>query len=109
MKVTKYTILKILKVGHDTSMRGEGISMHEALYRLNYKTIRHDISAENLHSTIELNPEIINEWVLYSEDKRTDGGYGLQGEKLETLNLNEQVKLTADYVLRELDFWSQYQ
>jgi hypothetical protein len=58
-------------------------------------------------------PALIEEWLLYSDDKRTDGGWYLSrdgtigqvsrpGEEIRFPSLEEAV---AAYVVRELDFW----
>ena len=59
-------------------------------------------------------PTIIEEWILYSEDKRTDGGWYLlrdgtigqvrrRGEEIRFPSLEQAV---AAYIVRELDFWA---
>lgn len=94
-------------VGRDVSIRGEGISMKTALERINYKSIRKKISVDDLIPLIEKTPSLIEDWIMFSEDKRTNGGYGLNREKTESLSTKEQFKMTANYILKELDYWSE--
>lgn len=98
--------MRILKIGHNASMRGEGISLHEAIQSSNYVNIRKEIGIENLIPLIQENPSVIEEWMMYSEDKRTDGGFALLREIVEKEQSAIQHKLTAKYVLKELDFWA---
>jgi hypothetical protein len=89
-------LLRILKIGHDASMRGEGISLRDALERADYRNLRPRFDASDLIPIIREHPELIQEWLMYSEDKRTSGGFALE---------NESAAGVADYVVRELDFW----
>lgn len=88
---------RILAIGHDTSMRGEGISLSDAIRRTQYVSLRARFNAADLVPVIRAHPELILQWLMYSEDKRTNGGCALED------NSPEQV---ADYVIRELDFWA---
>ena len=110
----KEELLHILKIGHETSMRGEGISLVEALNRNRYKEVRASFNSTDLLPIIQEYPELVFQWVMYSEDKRTSGGYYLlesgvigqvdpvfSAERFDSLQ-----KAVAEYVIRELDFWA---
>jgi hypothetical protein len=99
-KLGRDELLRILRIGHDTSMRGDGISMHEAVRRSNYVTLRSSFDCTDLVPLIRENPELATEWTMYSEDKRTDGGFALRSDSCDDV---------ADYVVRELDFWATLQ
>jgi|SRR6478736_3495977 len=99
-RVDAGSLLKILGIGHDTSMRGEGISLHEAIRRSAYLKFRPHFSAVDLVPLVRQHPELIAQWRMYSEDKRTAGGFALEGETAESV---------ADYIVRELDFWAAFQ
>lgn len=110
-----HQLFKILKVGLDTSMRGEGISLRDALQRVNYFALQERFSASDLLPLIRENPSMIDEWVMYSEDKRTDGGWWISVDPPFIKNLKSpSAKLrfdsieeaVAEYVKRELDFWA---
>jgi hypothetical protein len=107
-------LLKILKIGLNTSTRGAGLSLRDALGRSNYKQLRASFNAEDLRPLIRKNRELIQEWIDYSADKRTDGGWylteqgeigqaGTSGSLIHFSTLDEAV---AYYVVRELDFWA---
>jgi len=107
-------LLAILRIGHDTSMRGDGISLREALSRTRYSALRADIAPADLLPLLKGNQALILQWIAYSQDKRTSGGWYLTetgeigavdapGAKLQFSCPEEAV---AEYVLRELDFWA---
>jgi hypothetical protein len=107
--------MAILKIGHDTSRRAEqGISLREALMRTNYKNLRPSFGPSDLLPIIQDNPSLVEEWIAYSDDKRTDGGWyiteegqiGKVGESKRLLSFESLHEAVAEYVIRELDFWA---
>ena len=113
----KENLLKILQIGHDTSMRGEGISLHDALSRTKYRENRKSFGASDLVLLIREHKELVNQWLSYSEDKRTTGGWWISENPLGIgqLGSNEAIqdfdsieKAVAEYVMRELDFWDSF-
>lgn len=106
--------MAILRIGHDTSMRGEGLSLRDALARAEYTACRRHFGPEELRSIIAAHPSLVEEWLAYSEDKRlTDGWYVLRdGELGQVLKPASRLRYAsiqeavAEFVVRELDFWS---
>ena len=106
-------LIKILKIGHETSIRGKGISLGEALHRTNYKELRNSFGPKDLLPLLKKYPNLCKEWILYSDDKRTSGGWYLKenGEIGQVTNPGSQVNFdllseaVAEYIVRELDFW----
>lgn len=107
-------LLGILPIGHETSIRGAGLSLKDALSRTCYRELRPQFEESDLLVHLRDHPAVIEEWLLYSEDKRTDGGWYLlqdgtigqvhrPGEELRFPSLEQAV---AAYVVRELDFWA---
>lgn len=113
MAANENELLDILRIGREASMRGEGISLREALARTRYGDLRPSFAPADLVSIIQNYPEVIEEWMLYSEDKRTSGGwYLLRDGKIGKVGDTESQKsfaslgeAVAEYVVRELDFW----
>jgi hypothetical protein len=104
----------ILRIGHETSSRGTGLSLRDALSQARYREIRPMLDESLLVQPLRNDPTLIEEWLLYSEDKRTDGGWYLlrdgtigqvrrPGEETRFPSLEQAI---AAYVLRELDFWA---
>ena len=112
MSVSDVELLAILRIGHDMSMGGEGISLRDALARTRYRALRAKIAPAHVLRLVKSNPALVREWLDYSADKRTDGGWYLTaagevgtlrggGRKFRSLE-----EATAEFVLRELDFWA---
>jgi hypothetical protein len=108
-------LLTILSIGHDTSMRGEGLSLNDALKRSRYLAVRPGIYVDEIISALKDDPNLVLQWITYSEDKRTSGGWYILAEKNEIGQITSEVPITtfdsieeavAHYVLHELDFWA---
>ncbi len=104
-------LLRILKIGHDTSSRGVGLSLREALRQTRYRELRAGFQESDLLALVKANPSVVEEWLAYSEDKRTSGGWyvlrdGQVGQVdvpaalIQFPSLEEAI---AGYVVRELD------
>lgn len=106
-------LLQVLGIGQDTSSRGEGISLREALERTHYMEVQNGLSPRDLVPIIEANPNFLEEWILYSADKRTSGGWylteegeiGQVGFPESRRSFSSLAEAVAEYVVRELDFW----
>ncbi len=107
-------LLAILRIGHDTSMRGEGMSLSQALSRVGYVETRSQFGTQDLLPLIQTHLEFVEQWIMYSEDKRTSGGWyvtevGNVGQienpksEMHFISMEEAV---AEYVVRELDYWA---
>jgi len=107
-------LLQILKIGHDTSIRGEGISLRDAIKRTNYLENRKQFDSGDLVKIINEIPELKHEWLMYSEDKRTSGGWYLRengeigqvSDPDSLIQSNTFTEAVAEFVIRELDYWS---
>jgi hypothetical protein len=108
-------LFQILRVGHDTSMRGAGLSMREALQKCHYIQLRNSFGPEDLLPLIRADRSLVTQWIMYSEDKRTSGGWyliestrevGTFGPPPESFTFRSIDEAVAQYVVRELDFWS---
>ena len=115
MKLRPELILDILNIGHATSMRGEGISLREALARCNYRHVREHLDRKDLIPLLHANPDLIQQWLAYCEDKRTSGGCWVSEETCEvgslestepSLKCDSVADAVAEFVIRELDSWS---
>jgi hypothetical protein len=70
-------LVKILRIGHDTSVRGAGLSLREALRQARYRELRAGFQESDLTlaAVVRANPTFVEQWLAYSEDKRTSGGW----------------------------------
>jgi hypothetical protein len=73
------------------------------------------MNSSEIVPVLRKHPEIVQDWMLYSADKRTDGGWYVNPDKLEagehrnassTRRLDSLEVTIAAYVLEELDFWA---
>ena len=107
-------LFQILSIAHRTSMRGEGVSLRQALADAEYRPLRSDFDVNDIRPVLDSHYELIDQWVRYSEDKRTDGGWYLKASDSSIGSLAEPAELrfgsvadtVANYAMRELDFWS---
>jgi hypothetical protein len=104
---------QILRIGFVTSIRGDGISLRDAIAATYYKDMRTSFSPIDLIPFIQSNPAYVRDWLMYSEDKRTSGGWYLLEHSV-VGQVTSEVRLqypsievaVAEYVVRELDFWA---
>jgi len=106
-------LLRILKIGHHTSIRGAGISLKWAINQGCYVESRNSFKANDLIEIISSNPFLIDEWILYSQDKRTCKGFYISKCEIGSIEnpakkfrFNSKEELVANYVIMELDYWS---
>jgi hypothetical protein len=108
--------MAILRIGHDTSMRGEGLSLRDALARSEYPKLRARFSPAVLVPLLQAHPDLVEQWLMYCEDKRTSCGFWvdettLRVGSLEAPDSDSQHKsleeAVARFVVQELDYWSE--
>jgi hypothetical protein len=119
--MTTAEVRSILSIAHDSSGRGAGRSLRDLLSATRYCELRPNLRVEDLAQQFEADRDLIEQWVAYSEDKRTSGGWWLQpiGAECEVgcfgdsgANTSRSDRFSkpsfaaATYVLRELDFWA---
>ena len=118
--ITESDLRAMLRIGHDASMRGSGRSLRDLLASKRYLELRPWIDEGAMVQAIHNEPELVDQWIAYSEDKRTSGGWWLLGNRAnwEVGRFGDLGKpairdafdsaeiATAVYVLRELDFWA---
>lgn len=68
-------LILILRIGRDVSPRGDGVSIRDALKRVSYVGYRTTFKANDLLPLIAADPTLVEDWLAYSEDKRTSGGW----------------------------------
>lgn len=112
MKINKENLLQILSIGHDTSIRGEGLFLRQSMSRTYYRKMRKQFSQEDLIPLIQENEEYITQWIMYSLDKRTSSGWYINedGDVYKSNSYLEHYdsieEAVAVYVIRELDYWA---
>jgi hypothetical protein len=106
-------LIPILRIGRDVSLRGGGVSIRDALKRVSYVGYRATFKAKDLLPLIAADPSLIEEWLAYSEDKRTSGGWyilrsgelGQVSRPASRITYSTIEEAVAEFVVRELDYW----
>ena len=113
MSATVQDLLGVLRIGHETSQRGAGVSIRDALLRTRYKKLRTEFGPAELVPILRRHPHLMEGWAQYSEDKRTNGGWYLSGFDIGRVGIVDSVvsfesveRAVSEYVVRELDFWA---
>ena len=107
-------LFAVLRIARDTSMRGAGLSLREALARTRYAELRPSFGPADLLPLIKADATVTDEWISYSMDKRTGGGWYIteEGEigRLDapqaTIRFDSIEEAVAEYLVRELDDWA---
>jgi hypothetical protein len=114
MTTTDFRLIAILRIAAQLAM-GEGApSIQAALAHAGYAAYRPHFDAADVRALLEAHPLLLEQWLAYSEDKRTDQGwYVLRDGEIGQLTrptaqrsyatIEEAV---AQFITRELDFWA---
>ena len=111
-------LLRVLSIARDHSGRrgGRGLSLRQLIEESDYRTLRPRVEASQLAAVLRAEPDLVDDWLAYSEDKRTSLGWGfgpsrgggwlVDGPEGVREEFGSRSAACADYVLRELDFWA---
>lgn len=110
-------IAKLIHLPREFKMRGN-VSIFSLLKESGYFEVHNLISPEEIRSALAIEPEYVDEWLAYSEDKRTSqgwyflrdegGGYvvgyfnSLSGDKLRTKYV-DQLEACTNFIKKEVD------
>jgi hypothetical protein len=108
-----FTLMAILRVARDTAGPA-GVALREALRRSGYKDHRPHFSAQDVRAVLAAHPALLDEWLAYSENKRTEAGWYVlrDGEIGQVLRPSSQrsyptiEEAVAQFIVRELDHWA---
>jgi hypothetical protein len=114
MTLTDVKLMAILRIAHDISPQGRGLSMKDALARTGYAAYRANFTVGDVLALISAHSSLLEEWLAYSEDKRTDGGwYVLRDAEIGQVRKPSAQRsyatieeAVAQFVVHELDFWA---
>jgi hypothetical protein len=113
MAIGEASLQAILGIGRECSMRGSGRSLATMLAETDYRRLRRDLDPSDLLPLICANSELVEDWISYSEDKRTLGGWYIVDRKIGQVGNPQSVRTfptvsdaVANFVIAELDFWS---
>ena len=103
-------ILTVLGIAKATLTPGTGVSLSKAMQEANVDFF--ELTTPVVLDGLKSHPALVEDWVQFSQGKRTSGGWylnesdnsvgNLDGEKIECESLNHA---TAEYIVRELQYW----
>lgn len=115
MPTQESQLLSILRIGYEASSRDSGVSLRDAIVNTRYQQLRSMFGAGDLVPLIRDHLAFCSEWLAYSADKRTRGGwYLLESGEIGQLDHDrsdafDSIEVAvAHYVVRELDYWSSH-
>ena len=110
-------ILSVLSIAHDhsTICGGRGLSLSDLIEETGYRALRPCVEVAHLAAVLREKPQIIDDWLTYSGDKRTSYGYGfgsssaggwvVDGPDGNCGQFASASDGCAAFVLLELDYW----
>ncbi len=117
MVASRDQIVRVLSIAreHSATRGGRGLSLRALIEESNYRALRSRIGVSQLAAVLQSEPEMVDDWLAYSEDKRTSSGWGfgpsragdwtVDGPDGVRERFDSRYEGCADFVLRELDFW----
>ncbi len=118
VKPSREQIRRILAIAHDhsTLRGGRGLSLRHLIDESDYRSLRPRVQASQFAAILQAEPNLVDDWIAYSEDKRTslgwgfgpsrEGGWLVDGPEGAREKFASQFAACAAYVLHELDFWA---
>ena len=70
-------LLPIIQIARNVSARGLGLSMQNAIQETGYAKLRSKLDSAQLVRILREHPDYVTDWLIYSVDKRTAGGWYL--------------------------------
>jgi len=112
--LTDVWLMAILRIAHEVSGSGGGEALRPALGRTGYATHRPNFTASEVRALLAAHPQLLEDWLAYSEDKRTEGGWyvlrdGEIGQVLKPASQRSYASIeeaVAQFIVRELDHWA---
>ncbi len=119
MRASTEEIAQVCGVAHDASLRGAGLSLRELRERCRYDELRDRLAEDAIGEYVTTHPELIEQWSMYSDDKRTSGGWyfldegggwvvgrldGGSRRSDETRYVSAPAACAA-FIIKEMDFW----
>ena len=113
MESIEIIIEKICKIPFDFNSLGN-ISVYDLLKESGYNQVRNQITTKDITNYLKDKPEIINDWLQYSDDKRSPGYYLAKGRIFHVIGNTEEneksnriyfnlTKACANFIKLEID------
>jgi hypothetical protein len=110
---------RVCHIAREFGQRGAP-SLEALLQASSYRAVREELDAAQIEDILKSKPDLIEDWLHFSEDKRTTYGWSFypvsdawvvsqpfpkQGAPVERRHGSASAAC-ADYILTELDFWA---
>jgi hypothetical protein len=113
MAIGETGLRAILDIGRECSIRGSGRSLATMITETDYLIVRPSLEPSSLLPLLQANSQLVEDWISYSQDKRTSGGWyivdrqiGQVGDPKSVRSFSTLCEAVSNYVIAELDFWS---
>ena len=116
MNGTADKLAQICSIAHDYSRRAGGRSLRDLLASAQYSKLRPAITKAMIAQHLASHPGVVEQWKTYSSDKRTRGGWYLTGSADSwevgrcdgggTSLYGSGEEACSEFILKELDFWT---
>ena len=122
MMASRDVVRAVIRIPRDFSTRGD-VSFHALVVESEYLDERHVVSVEDIERALHVYPELVADWLNYSEDKRSCAGWyfrraeigcwvvgfaGGGGADESSLAYDDEIRACAAFVKRELDAISEF-
>jgi hypothetical protein len=114
MTATDFRLIAILRIPAQLAIAEAAPSLQAALARTGYAAYRPHFDAADVRALLEAHPALLEQWLGYSDNKRTDQGwYVLRDGEIGQLTRPSAQRsyapieeAVAQFIVRELDFWA---
>lgn len=114
MTTTDFRLIAILRIARQLSLGEGATSLEAALAHTGYAAYRPSFDAADVRALLAAHPSLLEQWLAYAEDKRTDQGWyvlrdGEIGQITKPTSQRSYATIdeaVAQFVVRELDFWA---
>jgi hypothetical protein len=99
------------------------VSMIDLIKQSGYVEMHDQISKRMIKDALQLHKECINDWIIYSEDQRSDkkwyikdgnpgkyivGYFAIKGERFELPEFENVVDACAEFIMKEIEILRSY-
>ena len=100
MSTPQDVVTKVCAVPSDLHQRGD-VSVVRLLQESGYEAVRGAVSAPAIQQHLETHPHLIDEWAVYSNDKRRSSGWYFDDSRYSTGHFSSAAGRTREQVFSE--------
>ena len=116
MRIDNATLLAIMRLGYETLIRGDALSLHTVFEGAGHTKFIDELRRSKVARLLRAYPDILQHWIRYSENKPIKGGYWLRASTFEVgaaespeagVMYSSIQEAVAEFIARELGYWSE--